>query len=148
MLVGTSRVSDHYTTYTFVRVNGTMYKNVKVNDYLDSFINVGETVRMSLMGDKKNHLLVAIQTKEGDIHKTEINLFSMIVMGLFIFGLGLFLAVFLGLIFIGIMPINFIISALILGYCIPASIAKPRCFSKASKALDSQKTHTTAEPTT
>jgi hypothetical protein len=123
--------------YTFIKINGQMYNNVLVTPFLDSFIRAGATVRVAMLKRGKKHVITALQDEKGDLYKEE-SVFDAIVMGLMLIGMGLFLAVTLGLCTMAIFPYSLFGSAAILLYCIYEAFATPYLLITGPKALNAQ----------
>lgn len=123
--------------YTFIKINGQMYKNVYVTPFLDSFIYAGETVRVAIVKRGKKHVIAAVQDNKGDLYKEE-SVFNAIIMSLMLLGMGLFLSVTLGLIFLSFFPYHLFVCAAILLYCIYEAIVTPILLIKGPKALNDQ----------
>jgi hypothetical protein len=123
--------------YTFIKINGQMHKNVFVTDFLDSFIRAGATVRIAMVKRGKKHVITALQDEKGDLYKEQ-SVFNAILMGLMMIGMGLFLAVTLGLIFLSFFPYHLFVCAAILLYCIYEAIVAPYLMIMGPKALNAQ----------
>lgn len=95
--IGTQLVQGHGTKYSFIRVDGKMHRNLLTEDFLDSFIHLGRTVRLGIRRTKTGqNMLVSVQENSEEIHKLpirEVMSESLILGGCFSF--LVFLATFL-----------------------------------------------------
>jgi hypothetical protein len=133
--LGVSTYDRGCRTYTFIKVDGQMYKNVVVSQFLDSFISAGKTVRLAMVNNVSKHVIQAMQDEKGELYKDS-GPFAYILLGLVTFFCGVIGSTGLALMTLSFFPYNLLPSAGLLIWSIYHSLTGPYLLAKALSALD------------
>lgn len=99
---GNARINSGSNVYEFIEIGGERINKVEVDDYLDSFICVGDNVALSCFkGWGSPHQVYAVREQNGRINKSHV--FPLIVLSVVLFGCTLILTALPMIFVIGIM---------------------------------------------
>lgn len=77
-------VNGKVTQYEFVKIGGQRVRKVRADNYLDTFIKVGDVVRLSCTKSMGQHVVLAAQESNGEVSQLEMApLFFKVVLMLF-----------------------------------------------------------------